>query len=184
MAGMARLKFAIFAVLVLALWVWHLYAVAPSFAERAKSIAAIQAARAPAGVAVKIDERRREFHRAAMRVASAPYTLTALRNRAEPPPADKFAPVRTAALEGMPEAYRGGLVVGLSNEHGAIYSRGSGDPQSDPTDLNVAALAQAGVEGVWQEAFGSTHLFFSFPVAVFERGDPKILGNLLIGAPL
>jgi hypothetical protein len=181
---MVRLKFAIFAVAVLLLWLWHLYSLAPSLGDGAKAAASIQAARAPAGVAVKIDERRREFHRAALKVASAPGVLFALRNRAEPPTADKFAPIKAAVLEGIPDSYRAALVVGLSNEHGAIYARGPGEPVTDPKDLNVSALAQAGAEGQWQEAFGSTYLFFSFPVAVYDRGEPKLLGDLVLGAPL
>ena len=181
---MVRLKFAIFAVAVLVVWLWLLYALAPALGERAKAAASTQAARASAGVAVKIDERRREFHRAALKVASSPSALSALRSRAEPPAADKFAPLKAAALEAVPDAYRGVLVVALSNEHGGVYSKGSGDPVTDAKDLNVAALGQAGAEGLWQEAFGLPHLFFSFPVAVFERSEPRLLGSLVLGAPL
>ncbi len=181
---MVRLKFAAFAVAVLAVWVWHLYALAPGLSERAKAAVSIQASRAPAAVAVQIDERRREFHRAALKVAGAPGALMALRNRGEPPTADKLTPVIAAAREEIPEIYRGALVVALSNEHGSIYARGSGIPATDLKDLNVAALAQAGAEGIWQEAFGSPHLFFSFPIAAFERNEPKPLGTLVLGAPL
>jgi len=181
---MVRLKFAIFAVAVLVVWLWLLYALAPALGERAKAAASTQAARASAGVAVKIDERRREFHRAALKVASSPSALSALRSRAEPPAADKFAPLKAAALEAVPDAYRGVLVVALSNEHGGVYSKGSADPVTDAKELNVAALGQAGAEGLWQEAFGLPHLFFSFPVAVFERSEPRLLGSLVLGAPL
>jgi hypothetical protein len=181
---MVRLKFAIFAVAVLVVWLWLLYALAPALGERAKAAASTQAARASAGVAVKIDERRREFHRAALKVASSPSALSALRHRGEPPAADKFAPLKAAALEAIPDPYRSVLVVALSNEHGAIYSKGSEDPVTDAKELNVAALGQAGAEGLWQEAFGLPHLFFSFPVAVFERSEPKLLGSLVLGAPL
>jgi hypothetical protein len=108
----------------------------------------------------------------------------ALRNRGEPPTADKLTPVIAAAREEIPEVYRGALVVALSNEHGGIYARGSGSPVTDLKDLDVAALASAGAEGIWQEAFGSPHLFFSFPIAAFERNEPKPLGTLVLGAPL
>src|SRR5260370_41050315 len=181
---MVRVQFAAFAVAVLAVWVWHLYALAPGLSERAKAAVSSQASRAPAAVAVQIDERRREFHRAALKVASAPGALMALRNRGEPPTAEKLTPVIAAAREEIPEIYRGALVVALSNEHGSVYARGSGSPATDLKDLNVAALAQAGAEGIWQEAFGSPHLFFSFPIAAFERNEPKPLGTLVLGAPL
>ncbi|HME90862.1 MAG TPA: MXAN_5187 family protein [Myxococcaceae bacterium] len=181
---MVRLKFAVFAVAVLLLWIWHLYALAPSLSARAVDAASIQAARAPAGLALKIDERRREFHRAALKVASAPAAMAGLRNRAEPPLPEKFGPLRTAALDSIPEPYRAALVVALTNEHGTIYARGSAEAVADAKELNLAALAAAGAEGLWQEAFGAIHLFFSFPVAVFDRGEPKVLGNLVLGAPL
>src|SRR3981081_332838 len=106
---MVRLKFAAFAVAVLAVWVWHLYALAPGLTERAKAAASIQASRAPSIVAVKIDERRREFHRAALKVSGAPGALTALKNRSEPPTAEKLTPVIAAAREEIPEFYRGAL---------------------------------------------------------------------------
>jgi len=181
---MVRLKFAAFALAVLAVWVWHLYALAPGLSERAKAAVSTQASRAPAAVAVQIDERRREFHRAALKVAGAPGALLALRNRGEPPTAEKLAPVIAAAREEIPEIYRGALVVALSNEHGSISARGAGVPETDPKDLNVAALASAGAEGIWQDAFGSAHLFFSFPIAAFERNEPKPLATLVLGAPL
>jgi hypothetical protein len=181
---MVRLKFAAFAVAVLAVWVWHLYALAPGLTERAKAAASIQASRAPSIVAVKIDERRREFHRAALKVSGAPGALTALKNRSEPPTAEKLTPVIAAAREEIPEIYRGALVVALTNEHGSVYARGSGNPITDLKDLNVASLGQAGAEGLWQEAFGSTHLFFSFPIAGFDRNELKPLGTLILGAPL
>jgi len=184
MTLMVRLKFAVFAAAVLLLWIWHLYALAPSLSARAVDAASIQAARAPAGLALKIDERRREFHRAALKVASAPAAMASLRNRAEPPLPEKFGPLRTAALDSIPEPYRPALVVALTNEHGTIYARGSAEPVPDAKDLNVAALAAAGAEGLWQEAFGAIHLFFSFPAAVFDRGEPKVLGSLVLGAPL
>lgn len=181
---MVRLKFAIFALAVLLLWIWQIYALAPHLHDRAVEAASVQAARAPNGLAMKIDQRRREFHRAALKVASAPAALAALKNRAEPPIPEKFDALRNAALEGIPEAYRSSLVVGLSGERGAIYAQGSAEPVSDPKNLDIAALAAAGAEGIWQEAFGSIHLFFSFPVAVFDKGEPKVLGNLVLGAPL
>src|ERR1700736_2902389 len=96
---MVRLKFAAFAVAVLAVWVWHLYALPPALSERAKAAVSVLASRAPSGVAVKIDEHRREFHRAALKVSSAPGALLALRNRSEAPGADKLAPVIAAARE-------------------------------------------------------------------------------------
>lgn len=181
---MVRLKFAAFALAVLAVWVWHLYALAPGLSERAKASAWIQASRAPGAVAVKVDERRREFHRAALKVSSVPGVLNALRNRGEAPTAENLIPVIAAAQEEIPEDYRGALVVALSNEHGSVYSRGSGSPVTDLKDLNVASLGQAGAEGLWQEAFGSTHLFFSFPIAAFDRNEPRPLGTLVLGAPL
>jgi hypothetical protein len=184
---MARLKFATFAVAVLVLWIWQIYAMAPTLSARAIETASIQAARAPAGVSVKIDERRREFQKAALMVANAPAALAALRNRTEAPIPERFGALKALALESVPPSYRGQLLVALTNEHGSIYSRGSDQPVTDPGEFNVPSLARAGVEGLegfWQEAFGSIHLFFSYQVAAFEKGEPRILGTLVLGAPL
>ncbi len=181
---MVRLKFATFAVAVLVVWLWQLYALAPTLGERARAAAAAQAGRAPAAMGVKIDERRREFHRAALKIANAPAALSALRTRADPPTAERLAPIQAAALEEIPEAYRGSLLVLLTNEHGTAYSRGGAEPVANAGGLDPVALGQAGMEGLWQEAFGSMHLFFSFPVAGFDRGEPKLIGNLVLGAPV
>jgi hypothetical protein len=181
---MVRLKFATFAVAVLVVWLWQLYALAPTLGERAKGAAAAQAGRAPAALGIKIDERRREFHRAALKIASAPAALSALHTRADPPTPERLAPIQAAALEETPEAYRGSLLVLLSNEHGTAFSRGGAEPVANAGGLDPVALGQAGMEGLWQEAFGSMHLFFSFPVAGFDRGEPKVVANLVLGAPL
>src|SRR5262249_34999975 len=181
---MVRLKFATFAVAVLVVWLWHLYALAPTLGERAKAAAAAQAGRAPSALAVKIDERRREFHRAALKIANAPPAVAALRSRADPPTAERLAPIQAAALEELPEAYRGSLLVLLTNEHGTVHSRGGAEPVANAGGLDPVALGQAGMEGLWQEAFGCMHLFFSFPVAGFERGEAKVLASLVLGAPL
>ncbi|HME90779.1 MAG TPA: hypothetical protein VKE49_05100, partial [Myxococcaceae bacterium] len=181
---MVRLKFATFAVAVLVVWLWQLYALAPTLGERAKGAAAAQAGRAPAALGVKIDERRREFHRAALRIANAPAALSALHTRADPPTAEKLAPIQAAALQEIPEAYRGSLLVLLTNEHGTAYSRGGAEPVANAGSLDPVALGQAGMEGLWQEAFGSMHLFFSFPLSGFDRGEPRVVANLVLGAPL
>src|SRR5260370_9111742 len=102
---MGRLKFAAFAVAVLSVWVGHLYALAPGLSERAKAAASIQASRAPSAVAVKVDERRREFHRAALKVSGPPGVLNALRNRGGAPAADSLIPVFPAPRAGIPEIY-------------------------------------------------------------------------------
>jgi len=181
---MVRLKFATFAVAVLVVWLWQLYALAPTLGERAKGAAAAQAGRAPAALGVKIDERRRDFLQAALRIANAPAALSALHTRADPPTAEKLAPIQAVALEEIPEAYRGSLLVLLTNEHGTAYSRGGAEPAANAGGLDPVALGQAGMEGLWQEAFGSMHLFFSFPVSGFDRGEPRVVANLVLGAPL
>jgi hypothetical protein len=184
MTPMVRLKFAIFAIAVLTLWIWRLYALAPPLSAVAVEAASTQAARSPAGLELKIDERRRELQRAAQTLASAPAAVSSFRTRAEPPLPEKFGPLRSAALESVPESYRPGLVVALHNEQGTIYARGSAEPVAEAKDLDPASLIAAGSEGVWRQIFGASHLFFSFPVMGMEKGEPKVLGNLLLGAPL
>jgi len=183
---MVQLKFALFAVIVLGLWIGHVYLLAPTLSARVLDAAMAHAKITPSVVSVKIDERRREFQRAAAQIAG-PKTLAELqtaRSKGEAPGLERFGPLRDAALAAVSESLRGQLVFGLSNELGSIYSRGSGKPAVGKGEVDLPALAQAGSEGAWQEAFGIPHVFFSFP-ASSERSEPnKQVGFAVVGLPL
>ena len=143
---MVQLKFALFALIVLGLWVGQVYVLAPTLSARVLDAAMVHATITPSVVSAKIDERRREFQRAAAQIAG-PNTLAALqgaRSKGEAPGVESFGPLRDAALAAVSESLRSQLVFGLSNGFGSIYSRGSGKPVLGKGDLDVPALAQAG----------------------------------------
>lgn len=183
---MVQLKFGVFAAIVLGLWVAHVYVSAPTLSGRAVDAAMAHATIAPSVVSAKIDERRREFQRAAAQIAG-PNTLAALqtaRSNGEAPGPERFGPLRDVALAAVSENLRGQLVFGLSNELGSIYSRGSGKPVHGKGEVDLQALAHAGSEGVWHEAFGVPHVFFSFAASADHSELLKQVGFAVVGLPL
>src|SRR5260370_13360744 len=183
---MVQLKFGVFAAIVLGLWVAHVYVSAPALSARAVDGAMAHATITPSVVSAKIDERRREFQRAAAQIAG-PNTLAALqtaRSNGEAPGPERFGPLRDAALAAVSESLRDQLVFGLSNEFGSIYSRGSRKPVLGKGEVDLPALAHAGSEGVWHEAFGVPHVFFSFAAGADRSEALKQVGFAVVGLPL
>jgi hypothetical protein len=183
---MVQIKFALFAIIVLGLWIGHLYRLSPSLSARALESAVAEARMAPLALEVKIDQRRRELQRAASKAVAGPAlaALQSLRSRAELPSPDKLSAVREAIQENVPDPLRSVLIVGLGNEQGSVYARGTGPPGTDRAALDIDALTMAGSEGVWQEAFGATHIFFSYPVTVIDKAEARPLGFMVVGAPI
>jgi hypothetical protein len=181
---MVQVKFAVFAIIVLSLWIGHLYVLAPPLSARAIDAAMAHATAAPASLEAKIDEQRRELQRLTVKAAAsgALAALQAARGKSEAPPAEKFVPFRDGLVAAVPEPLRDKLVVGLANELGNIYSSGRGKPLSGKADLDLGPLVQSGTEGIWQDAFGTTQVFFSFPVAVPTETKP--IGFVIVGFPL
>jgi hypothetical protein len=181
---MVQIKFAVFAIIVLSLWIGHLYVLAPPLSARAVDAAMAHATAAPASLEAKLDEQRRELQRLAVKAAAsgALAALQAARAKNEAPAAEKFVPFRDGLVAAVPEALRDKLVVGLANELGNIYSSGRGKALSGKSDLDLGALVQSGSDGVWQDAFGTTQVFFSFPIAVPAEAKP--IGFVVVGFPL
>ena len=181
---MVQVKFAVFAIIVLSLWIGHLYVLAPPLSARAVDAAMAHATAASASLEAKIDEQRRELQRLTVKVAAsgALAALQAARAKSEAPAAEKFVPFRDGLVAAVPEPLRDKLVVGLANEFGNIYSSGRGKALSGKSDLDLGALVQSGTEGIWQDAFGTTQVFFSFPVAV--PAETKPVGFVVVGSPL
>src|SRR5258707_730837 len=181
---MVQVKFAVFAIIVLSLWIGHLYVLAPPLSARAVDAAMAHATAAPASLEAKLDEQRREIQRLTVKAAAggALAALQAARAKSEAPAAEKFTPFRDGLVAAVPEPLRDKLVVGLANELGNIYSSGRGKALSGKSDLDLGALVQSGSEGVWQDAFGTTQVFFSFPIAV--PAETKPIGFVVVGFPL
>src|SRR5688572_24614102 len=95
---MARLKFLAFALVALALWLVHLYVLSPALSARAVEQASMQAQVAPLAVGARLDERRLELARIALKAAGSPALQTAVPQRARPeaPNEERLSAVRGA----------------------------------------------------------------------------------------
>jgi len=183
---MVQLKFAVFAIIVLAFWIGHLFVISSSLSARAVDAATAHAIAAPASVEARIEEQRRELQRIAARAsgAGAVAALVAAKAKSEAPSAEKFLPFRDAFVGAVPESLRDSVVLGLVNDVGDIYSSGRGKAVAGKSDLDFASLLSAGSEGIWQEALGATQVFFSFPLASPDHADTKPLGWVVVGFPV
>lgn len=185
---MARLKFLLFALVVLALWLVHLFLLSPALSARALEQASLRSQAAPVALRSRLDERRLELGRVALKAASSPALQAALSSapRGKPPEKEKLAEVRGAVRPLTPEALHRSLVLGLVTESGALFGRGDEEPLATGGGLDAEALTKAGAEGVAHEAFGQVQQFVSFQVASQARPDAevKVAGTVVIGLPL
>ncbi len=181
---MARLKFLVFSLVVLGLWAAHLFQLTPGLSARAVELARSGASSAPASVTSAIDARRGAVQHAALVVSSSAHTVGALGTSGNAPPAEKLDALRAALADRLPVELRDSLVLALVNPAGAVVAQGTGAAAEPSADFDVDAVTGAGVAGITRHAFGATHLFYAVPVEVLERGAPKLLGHVVVGAPL
>src|SRR5512132_4176543 len=167
---MVRLKFLVYALLVLALWAGQIYLVAPALSARAAEQAAAQSQAAAHVLGVRLADRRVEILRVALEVASSSKTPAALKSG--------VAEVAALAKGAAPEPMRPGLIVGVADESSGAFAGADGAPVEkrgvEP------ALSQAGALGTVQDVEGRSYLFFSF-AAVGADGVPT---RVVVGAPV
>ncbi|MDQ3262670.1 MAG: hypothetical protein M3Y59_03255 [Myxococcota bacterium] len=170
---MVRLKFLLFALLVLALWLGHLLLVSPSWTARAVEQAGAHARAAAQTVRATVAERRAELAMMALQLAPTP----ALSKIARAPVAERAALLGTLAREQAPEGLRASLIVGAGNAEGGTFLRPDGaKAEGDPSMLAAAGRAElVDVDGV-------PHAFVTFPLAVGSNGTATWVGAL--GLPL
>ncbi|HVE86585.1 MAG TPA: hypothetical protein VND93_27195, partial [Myxococcales bacterium] len=179
---MARLKFLVFAVLVLAVWSAHLALLSPGLVGKSVELAMAHAQAAAPLAQAQIGERRQLLQRVATKLSAQP-KLAATVQALKPPAKEAVAPdkleaLRALAEEQAPEAIKPDLVVGYTSEGGGTFFRGG-----KPAEGLDPALGKAGQDGMVQEAFGVGHLFVSLPV--FDKAAPdKQVGSIVLGTPL
>ncbi|WP_375757751.1 MXAN_5187 family protein [Corallococcus exercitus] len=201
---MVRLKFLLFALLVLGLGLAHLPMLSAPQRARAVDGAALQAASGTGEVARRVDARRAEVQSLALKLAGSPQVAAAVhalnptpvakspRDRgygrdAEEPAgllpltAERFGALRTAAEAGLPKELQGAVVAVVAGD-ASFHARAGAEPSSDTAALDVAALAKAGTSVV--DAFGAPHVFASVPLAWSGEGTPAPAVTLVVGAPL
>jgi hypothetical protein len=203
--AMVRLKFLVFAFLVIGLGVAHLPMLSGPLRERAVAGASSQAASGAAEVARRVDARRAEVQSLALKLAATPDVLSAVaalqpasrvtaprnpRDRGgdddspsgpQPLTAERFAAVRTAAQAVLPRELKNAVVAVVAQD-AQFHAVAAGEPSSDTTKLDVAAVAKAGTTVL--DAFGAPHVFASVPL--MWNGDSRTgpLATLVVGAPL
>jgi hypothetical protein len=204
--AMVRLKFLVFALLVLGLGVAHLPMLSGPQRERAVAQATSQAAAGAAEVARRVDARRAEVQSLALKLAAsqevaaavaalrpAPARAPAPRNPRDrtadveapsgpqPLTPERFAAVRAAAEAVLPKELKG-AVVALVAQDVQFHAVVGGEPSSDTAKLDVAAVARAG--GTVVEALGAPHAFASVPLLWSGDASVQPLATLVVGAPL
>ncbi|RKH05983.1 cell division protein FtsK [Corallococcus sp. CA053C] len=201
---MVRLKFLLFALLVLGLGLAHLPTLSAPQRARAVEGAALQAATGTGEVARRVDARRAEIQSLALKLASAPDVAAAVhalrpapaapkspRDRSGrdaeessaplPLTAERFGVLRTAVQAALPKDLQGTVVAVVAGD-ASFHARADAEPSSDAAVLDVPALAKAGTSVV--DAFGAPHVFAAVPLAWNDERIPAPAVTLVVGAPL
>ncbi len=183
---MPRLWPLLIAVPALALWLAELSITASSLSAQAEAQASAYAARAVDAVAVRVAGRRAELQALTLRLAASPATwstLEALRAQRSEVAAERMGGVRRVAQDAVSTGLRSTLVLGLRNDAGGSYVRGTADATPALQGVEVDVLAGAGSDGQTRDAFGTYYLFFSVPLTGSDK-DARALGTLMVGGPL
>jgi len=183
---MSRIKLLLFALPALALWLADLSLTASSFSEKAEAQAAAYAQRGVDAVSVRLAGRRAELQGLTLRLGSSPgafVTADALRAGKAELAADRMASVRRNAADAVSTALRSGLVLGIRTDNGAVFARGAQPPAGEIAGLDADSVAGAGSDGQTREAFGTSYLFFSFPLLGSDK-EARAQGILIVGGPL
>ncbi|MDP2272794.1 MAG: MXAN_5187 family protein [Archangium sp.] len=185
---MARLKFLAFALVALGLWAYHLTVIAPL--ALAGSVEQAQAAVAGAAgpVAVALESRRSLTQAVALKVVGGTAAWNAGPKpgaKPEAPTVERFAAIRTAAAEALPDELKDQLVVGLSNEVGLLWVKGSGEPATAPPEgLEFAPVVEAGSSGAVRTVDGVSYLLLAVPMVISDKNEVRQAGSAIVGLPL
>ncbi|MDP3156466.1 MAG: MXAN_5187 family protein [Archangium sp.] len=185
---MARLKFLAFALVALGLWAYHLTVIAPL--ALAGSVEQAQAAVAGAAgpVAVALESRRSLTQAVALKVVGGTAAWNAGPKpgaKPEAPTVERFAAIRTAAAEALPDELKDQLVVGLSNEVGLLWVKGSGEPATAPPEgLEFAPVVEAGSSGAVRTVDGASYLLLAVPMVISDKNEVRQAGSAIVGLPL
>ncbi|SDE55668.1 MXAN_5187 family protein [Myxococcus virescens] len=199
---MVRLKFLVFAFLVIGLGVAHLPMLSGPLRERAVAGASAQASAGAAEVARRVDSRRAEVQSLALKLAAMPEVVSAAapplpeqpaprnprereRERAEVDAtaaraftAERFAAVRSAVEALIPQELKGAVVAVVAQDT-QFHAVAGAEPSSDAAKLDVVSLVKSGASVV--DAFGAPHAFAVVPLS-WNAGAPAV--TLVLGAPL
>ncbi len=187
---MTRLKFFVFALLTLGLLGYLVY-VSPGVTARSADQSSVGLAGAPAAVALRLESQRSDLQAAVIRLAASAAVLNPGPKtpgpKPEAPTVDRFLAVRTVVVDGLPEAHKANIAIGVVNEAGSLFAQGGADPAAAPDGVDLAALAAAalpGGAGTLGSVNGAPVLFYATPLLISDRNEVRTAGSVLIGLPL
>lgn len=185
---MARLKFLAFALVALGLWAYHLTMIAPMALASSVEQAQASVAGAAGPIAVALESRRSLTQAMALKVGGGSAAWNAGPKpgaKAEAPTVDRFAAVRTAAVDAVPAELKEVLFVALTNEVGVLAGKGSGEPATTaPEGVDLAPIVEAGSAGVVRTIDGASYLLFSVPMVISDKNEVRQAGSAIVGLPL
>lgn len=185
---MARLKFLVFALIALGLWAYHLLAIAPLAVTGSVEQATAAVAGAAGPVAVALESRRSLVQVVALKVVggSAAWNPGPKPGaKPEAPTVDRFATIRSTAVEAIPPELKDSLFLALTNETGVLWARGSGEPGTEaPAGLELTPVIEAGSAGAVRTIDGAGYLLFAVPMVVSDKNEVRQGGSAIVGLPL
>ncbi|ADO73698.1 MXAN_5187 family protein [Stigmatella aurantiaca] len=188
---MVRVKFLVFALLVLALGLAHFAVLSGPLGAQAVAGAQAQAGSSTAEVVRTLESRRAIARALALRLAASPELISSVQEvvNAEGSARPGFASVQAAAEAVLPKDIPG-VVIALSTPAGAWHARVGQEGTPEGAALDVKALIPAEAPSV-VEAFGVPHAFASVPVLWnfvripgAERLETQLAATLVVGVPL
>src|SRR4051812_36414776 len=184
---MNRLKFLLFALIVLGLWAFHLVKLSPSLSGRAAESASGRTEAAALALSQQLSQSRAQIQSLAFKAAQSPALLPALTPpkaaKPEPLSAEKFGTIQKAVVDSAPESLRADVVTIVQTEGASFAAKGNEAPVTEGVDF--AAAAKSGADGAGLTAFGGDYAFHSFPVVVMDpkTSELKTLGTVAVGLP-
>ena len=173
---MARLKFLLFALLVLVLGFAHLPLLARSLGAGTVQEGTEHAVAAAARLSSVADSQRLVVQQLALKLSASPDLAPLVRgDRGN----EGLNALRTEMGAGLAPALRDSAVLALRAQGQLVHLRGGGKPSTDAGALNAASLLALADEGGIINAFGSLHHFVPVP-----SPDARGAGTLYVGAPL
>ena len=174
---MARLKFLAFALVALGLWAYHLTMIAPLALAGSVEQAQASVAGAAGPVAVALESRRSLTQAVALKVVGGNTAWNAgprLGAKPEAPTVDRFASVRTAAVELVPPELKEQLFIALTNEAGVLAVKGSGEPTTTtPEGVDFAQVGEAGSAGAVRAIDGASYLLMAVPMVISDKNEVR-----------
>ncbi len=182
-----RLKFLLFALLVMGLWIGALAALSSELGQTLMEQGGRQAELAAAAASRSALARRPVVQKVAMSAVTDPALVAAAAKFARSPDGPKlFEALRTAAAAAAPDELRGALIIAFVGEGEQVEPLVARGPTGEDKvgGLDLPTLARAGADGAIASVGGVQHQFVSAALVTPAQPEPKRLGAIVVGVPL